>query len=256
MIMIKVSKIATGKQITLIPVNYIFSIGYRCNSVQFVRKYNMSKFSGPFDWMYIDLESSLVNIKDSFRDYLTGIDIEKGNPLKYMGQDYTNTVLPVNQKFTERNGNDLYDWVKICIFLHHDTGNPDEIEKIKLRVDRFNSLLTADPDKVMLVYISKILDSPGEEMTRISEMVKLYNIKANFVFILCSNGNPETSKKIENSLFIFKDVPDYQTQYDEGRAENEFEWLEWGMQGINFDKEYEIIKSHFDMNNLISKEEI
>lgn len=240
----------------LIPINYIFSIGYRCNSVQFVRKYNMSKFSGPFDWMYIDLDSSLINIRDKFSDYLIDVNIEIDGSLKYMDQDYSKTRLPINKKFTERMGNDLYDWEKICIFLHHDTEKPEEVEKIKLRADRFNSLIESDPEKIMLVYISKILDSPDDEMSRIVEMVKMYNIKTNFVFVLCSNGNTEGYKKIENCLFIFKDVPGYLDQYNSGKAENEFEWLEWGMQGINFDKEYEIIKSHFDMNNLISKEEI
>ena len=54
-------------------IKYSFSIGYRCNSVQFLRRYNMSKFSGPFDWMYIDVDSSIQNIKNEFERYLNDI---------------------------------------------------------------------------------------------------------------------------------------------------------------------------------------
>ena len=56
-------------------INYVFSIGYRCNSVQFLRRFEMSKFSGPFDWMYIDLETSLLNITNRFESYLDDIVI-------------------------------------------------------------------------------------------------------------------------------------------------------------------------------------
>ena len=240
----------------MIPINYIFSIGYRCNSVQFLRKYEMSKFSGPFDWMYIDLDTSLINISDRFSNYLTDIDIQKDPSLTYMSQNYSETVLPINTRFTERNSDDIYDWERICVFLHHDLNKQEEIEKINARIDRFNELMDSSPEKIMLVYISKILNSPEREMESIIEKVEEYGIKSYAVFVLCSPETEEYNKMIGNCLFIFKKVPNYSEQYEQGRAENEFEWTEWGMQGINFDKEYEVVKSYFDMNNLISKDEI
>jgi hypothetical protein len=54
-------------------INYVFSVGYRCNSVEFLRRFEVSKFSGPFDWMYIDLETSLMNIHNRFEFYLDDI---------------------------------------------------------------------------------------------------------------------------------------------------------------------------------------
>lgn len=216
----------------------------------------MSKFSGPFDWMYIDLDSSLINIRDKFSNYLSDISIQKDSSLTYMGQNYSETILPINTRFTERNSNDVYDWERICVFLHHDLSKQEEIEKINVRIDRFNEIMDLSPEKIMLVYISKILNSPEREMESIIEKVEEYGIKSYAVFVLCSSETAEYNKMVGNCLFIFKNVPNYSFQYEQGRAENEFEWAEWGMQGINFDKECEIVKSYFDMSNLISKDEI
>ena len=39
----------------MIKINYVFSIGHRCNCVNFVKKNNLRKISGPFNNMFIDL---------------------------------------------------------------------------------------------------------------------------------------------------------------------------------------------------------
>ena len=239
-------------------INYVFSIGYRCNSVQFVRKYELSKFSGPFDWMYIDLESAIKNIDNEFSDYLTDIETLKDQDLFYMSQNYKETSLPINWRFTEPNGNNIYDWNKICIFLHHRMEEPEEIEKIKIRVQRFLNVMSESPDRTLLVYISKIIegDKIDSEIYRIRNLVRDHNLKSNFCFIICSPECEESSVQFENCLFVMKKVPDYQEQYNLGKAENELEWLEWGMHGLNFDREYNEIKSKFNFSNLISKDDI
>jgi hypothetical protein len=60
---------------------------------------------------------------------------------------------------------------------------------------------------------------------------------------------------IDNMLFIIKKVPGYQEQYETYETDNNFEWLEWGMQGLNFDKEFEIIEKYYQFN-LAYKEEV
>ena len=264
-------------------INYVFSVGYRCNSVQFLRRFEMSKFSGPFDWMYIDLETSLINVHNQFESYLDDIVILNKNENKlinirnknfelinsdilklydsnivYMDENYLKITLPINQNFTIANSNDLYEWSRICIFLHHDLISDNEVDKIKTRVDRLNKIMDKDKNKVMLFYISKIIESKtvDEQINEIYLLVKKYNIESNLVSILCTPNYDDDVKVIDNCFFIIKNVPDYTFQFENNKTDNNFEWLEYGMSGINFEKEYEIIKNNFDLSKLLTKEEI
>ena len=71
-----------------------------------------------------------------------------------------------------------------------------------------------------------------------------------------SDGVGIDIKVIDNCFFIIKNVPDYTYQFENNKTDNNFEWLEYGMHGINFEKEYEIIKNNFDLSNLLNKEEV
>ena len=50
-------------------INYAYSIGSNCDSTFFIRHYKLSKFSGPFDWVYVDFNSALKNIEQKFERY-------------------------------------------------------------------------------------------------------------------------------------------------------------------------------------------
>ena len=260
-------------------INYVFSIGYRCNSVQFLRRFEMSKFSGPFDWMYIDLESALFNINNLFESYLNDIVILNkeeskiiniynknyniikdeiidlyNSEISYMNENYYKTTLPINQNFTEVNSKNIYDWERICVFLHHNLNSIKEINKIKNRIDRFNNIMKNDNQKVILFYISKILEnkSTNEEIDNILFLVKKYDIKANLVLILCTPNEEDEIRIVDNCYFLIKKVPSYLNQYNEFKTDNNFQWVEFGMQGINFENEYEVIKKYFDLSNLFN----
>jgi hypothetical protein len=264
-------------------INYVFSVGYRCNSVQFLRRFEVSKFSGPFDWMYIDLETSLMNIHNRFEFYLNDIVILNKNENKliniknknfesinsdilklydsnisYMNEDYFKTTLPINQNFTIVNSSNLYEWNRICVFLHNNLMSDDEVNKLKIRIDRLNEVMDKDKSKVMLFHISKIIESKtiDEEINEIYSLVKKYNIESNLVSILCTPNYNDDVKVIDNCFFIIKNVPDYTSQFENNKTDNNFEWLEYGMYGINFEKEYEIIKNNFDLSKILTKEEI
>ena len=254
-----------------------FAIGYRCNSVQFLRRYQMSKFSGPFDWMYIDLQSAVDNITSEFNDYLSNIVIVNGKEkaptplgratvngdildfsktqMVYMAHDYKNTKLPINQNWTTPTSNDIYKWDRICVFLHHHLEEESEVEKIKIRIDRFLDLIKNSPDKVLFLYISKILG--GNIELEIEKQIQLFRKLdgVNIVSILCSSETNSFHKKIDNVLFIVKNVPSYDAQYHSTGNDNDLEWSQWGMKGINFDFEFAIICNYFSFN-LIDKEDI
>ena len=51
-------------------IKYLFSIGFRCNSVNALKNHGLRKCSGPFDYMYIDLESCFEFISKKFEDFL------------------------------------------------------------------------------------------------------------------------------------------------------------------------------------------
>ena len=42
-------------------INFIFSIGYRCYSSEFLNNFKLKKMSSPFDYLFIDFETSLKN---------------------------------------------------------------------------------------------------------------------------------------------------------------------------------------------------
>lgn len=261
-------------------IKYSFSIGYRCNSVQFLRRYNMSKFSGPFDWMYIDIDSAVKNIKEKFEFYLKDIVIMNKNEaiLKllynnktvdvnkdildffdqspiYMKHDYKNQILPINQNFTEVKSNDIYNWDKICIFLHHNLNNDSELNKIEKRISFFNEVSSNYYENTLLFYISKIINKNDikKEVKRLTNLYLKLDIKYQFVSILCCVDVEDTHYKFENFLFIIKNVPDYNKQYEIYETDNNFEWLDYGMIGINYDKEYDIIKEYYDFSSLIEE---
>ena len=47
-------------------INYIFTLGYRCYSTDFIEIHKLRKMSGPFDYLYIDFETSLKIINNNF----------------------------------------------------------------------------------------------------------------------------------------------------------------------------------------------
>ncbi len=49
-------------------INYIFSIGYRCYSSDFLNIYKLRKISGPFDYLFIDFETALKIINNNFNN--------------------------------------------------------------------------------------------------------------------------------------------------------------------------------------------
>lgn len=263
-------------------IKYSFSIGYRCNSVQFLRRYNMSKFSGPFDWMYIDVDSAIQNIIEEFEFYLKDIVIMKKSdsllklvyPSKkvdidndiinffdqepmYMKHDYKSQLLPINQNFTEVKSNDIYNWNKICIFLHHILDDDSDLNKIEKRINIFNEVTSKYYENTLFFYISKIINKKDikKEVKRLTDLYLKLDKKYEFVSILCCADSEDTHYKFENFLFIIKNVPDYNKQYDLYETDNNFEWLDYGMIGINYDKEYDIIKKYYDFN-LVEKEDV
>jgi hypothetical protein len=148
-----------------IPINFIFSAGFSCDSANYLKRYDLRKMSGPFDFMYIDFETTLKVIDSKFEDYTSDIVVcNKHYQNRYL-QNSKNTTEPhlrfkpfiereyigyrnvsyydidllVNQNYIEEPEllGDLYDWTHICIFFHHNIVNIETREKIMMRSNRF-----------------------------------------------------------------------------------------------------------------------
>ena len=253
-------------------VHYIFSIGYRCTSGNALRDNGLRSCSGPFDYMYIDLETCFRNIANQFHGFLDPdelVTIHKNNktvshtksvhesiikfvgsdePIKYMAHDYSHIPVLMNQKFTsEWNlSENIYEWDNVCIFHHHNVNNPVIRNKIGKRCNLFNRIYETQYKHMNLFHITQIVDvSLNMYKAYIKLLVSDYQIRCMCTIIVCTVHPFQKKYEIQdNILFIFKRVPSYeiqsssvlytmeQSKYDRGTDNN-----------YHFTEEIEIMKS-------------
>ena len=54
-------------------LQFIFSIGFRCYSPDFLKTHHLRKISSPFDYLMVDIETAFHAIHTQFEDYLHDI---------------------------------------------------------------------------------------------------------------------------------------------------------------------------------------
>jgi len=216
-------------------INIIFSAGFSCDSANYLKRYNLRKMSGPFDYMYIDFETTLKVISTNFEDYTSDIVIcnkhyqnrylqnsknttephPRFKPLieqgfiGYRSDNYYDVDLLVNQNYIEEqelSGN-LYDWINICIFFHHNIVDRPTREKIIMRSNRFMNIYEQNPLKTCLLHVTKPLPestNPTQYIESIIEIKRKYHIQSYMIiFILLEQETQITKHKFkENCLFI------------------------------------------------------
>lgn len=235
-------------------IKYIFTIGFRCYAPETLKSHGLRPYSGPFDYLFIDIESACAIINNKFKKFMSDIVIfNKSNNKKYsntklsllnnskvcyMAHDYNNVDLRININYmnTCSSGN-LYDWKHICIFHHHDIMSPDIKTKISRRIERFNHIYNSTPNETMLFHITRIehIDNIDNYVQSIVNLKKRYNITSYMVLLVCCNNQPKTTIYKDNILFIIKNVPSYNTQYTTYQTDNNF----------SFNEEIDIMKSYF-----------
>jgi hypothetical protein len=254
----------------------VLSIGYRCYSAEFLKNYNLRKFSGPFDYMCIDMETCFKAIHNNYYDFLNDIivmyrneksvklmyqkktrEIKKNivelleNDIRYMADNYNNSGLLINQNYIDDNtlSGNLYDWNSICLFLHHAIQSEDIYKQLKMRCDRSQRLMQKYGETTCLFFISKIVNCSNitDYMNDIIRMKQKYNIVSFLTMILCCDNLEDTHFYNESNkcLFIVKKVEDYETQYSRYRTDNNY----------SYDKEYNLISQYFDFQ-LLEKNDV
>jgi hypothetical protein len=226
-----------------IKIRYIFSAGFRCYSPDTLKRFGLRPFSGPFDYLFIDLESvfKLVNLKMSL--FLSNIlvfnknkqhtyDLNSLNNLNtkhvcYMAHDYNSLDLLINTNFIDDNlSGNLYEWNSICIFHHHNILNREIYDTIAKRVDRFNNIMEQHYETTCLFHITKILSiyDIQEYMNNIILLKVMYYINSYIIIIVCCDNLEDSYYFKEKVLFIFKKVAPYSTQIELYKTDNNLDY--------------------------------
>jgi len=257
-------------------INFIFSIGYRCYSTDLLETYKLRKMSSPFDYLFINFETSLKIINNNFEDFLYDIilfnkntksielfykkntnEINKQfyelleNNIGYMAHNYNGSKLLFNQNYLDDNKlmDNLYNWNTICCFMHHNILDNHIYNSIKKRCERFNNIINKYSETTALFYITKIIHCENivDYMNNILELKKRYDIKCFIIIIInCDNiADNNYYNEQDKCLFIIKNVENYETQYSKYETDN----------NLNYEKEFNVISNHFTFN-LIEKNDI
>ena len=250
-------------------INFIFSIGYRGYSSDFLNIYKLRKITSPFDYLFIDFETALKIINNNFNNYLHDIilfnkktkNIELfykkntheintkfykllENNIGYMEHNYDANNLLFNQNYLDDDilNNNLYNWNTICSFPYHNILDNNIYNIIKKRCERFNDIINKNNETTALFYITKIINHNNiiDYMNEIIKIKKKYNIEC-FIIIIINCDNIEDSNyynDIDKCLFIIKKVEDYKIQASKYETDN----------NLNYEKEFNIISNYFNFN--------
>lgn len=251
-------------------INFIFSIGFRCYSPDFLIKYKLRKIAGPFDYLFVDLETAFDNINNNFEKFMSDIvfvnkkkkinkiyyskeiinkkilDFTKNKNINYMRHNYNKTNLVINQNFINNISSNLYNWDRICIFHHHNIIDKS-IYDIKLeRIKIFNNIYKNNGNRLCLLYITRIKTLQLEKYKEnIYNLKKKYNINCFLILIICSDNLQDEYFFENNILFIIKKVNNYDYQYKNNPGTDN---------NLNYDNEFNLIKKFFDMKLMDYKE--
>ena len=248
----------------MITINFIFSIGFRCNSPDFLGVNKIRNIAGPFDYLFVNIETAFEIISNNF-DYFFNdiilinknkniiknhystkpidkkiIDFVNNKYIGYMSNNYNDTDLIVNQNFINNTPNNLYNWDKICIFHHHNIIKKSEYDKVYERVKIFKNIYKERKNDMCLFYLTQIVETRDFEMykKKIYDLKTKYNINCYIIIIVCSDKFNDTYSFENNILYIVKKVKDYNYQYhhEHGTDNN-----------LDFTKEFNTIKKIFNL---------
>lgn len=246
-----------------IEINYIFSIGQRCNSTDFLKAYNMRNISGPFDHLFIDLETTFENIYNKFKlffsayvsfkkkynklvikkptTYLNPIfkNLETYEKIFYMGHNYYNFKLHINQNYIDNMSNNIYDWNRLLISIHHNFTDTGTCNMIRKRVNIFLYNYENNSDKLILFHMTKIMSDNTIDIYKnyIFDLKEKYKINCYLVIIYFSDKLDDGHLYENKVLIIIKKVKSYEIQLETKKIDNN---------RLKYNKELSIIHKYFD----------
>lgn len=223
-----------------IKINYVLTIGRRCNSTDYLRLNNLTKFSSPFDWLIVDFDSALELISKEFSDFTQDIliykhskpavmhkinDAERANKHLSILRSYPN-IIHFNRNFNKKTmrynlnyvgdkiDSNLYSKGRSCNFMHHDVTQPDIQLKLKKRTIRMNELMKNKKSETLLFYLSIIVDDYVYTVEHVKNTYEKIGNDARILYVACV---PFEGRKLEpvkyGNMYIFPlDVPSFEEQ--------------------------------------------
>jgi hypothetical protein len=231
-----------GKNILSIKmdVNFIFSVGYRCTTDDFLKKYNLRTMSSPFSYMVIDLNTSLNFIHNEFKEFIDVNYIDNIKLKKYKWKDELwNHELFFNKdiKLLEPN-KPIIDYDKICVWNHHNLNDENTKQTIQKRCDRMMYYLKNHQNNVLLFYIDKLrkpilnnLDYVDFDI--INTITSKYKVR--FLYLLPIENHP----KIEIIQKEYINIIIYPSNNNSNSNDIKDNFIPW-------DKVFQIISSFYD----------
>lgn len=246
-------------------IEYITSVGFRCYAPDLLKDHGLRKFSGPFDYIYIDLETCLESISTRFEKYLKDIvcihkndnhiskhyyenekidkrleDLMKESTIGYMPHVYNGNKLMINENFLGKVTNNFYNWDRILVFHHQNVLDKTVHDTLKKRCDRLLKMYESY-DKLALLHVTRIIedDNLTEFKKKIKYMMEKYDIKCYLIVIICSDKLIENHQMEGNILYIIKKVAKYEKQ------ENTYPGTD---NNLNYEREYKIMCKYFEFD--------
>lgn len=250
------------------PIHYIFSLGYHSRSIKVLKKYDLYRCSGPFDYMIIDLETCFENIKNAFKyflDYDHLVMIQQNEkkiisykhvndniiqlvqrkdtePITFMNKTYFSEPIFMNQTYVKNNDSEIpldteiHHWDRVCIFNDNVFDTTLRTSLLK-SCERFNRIYHIQSKYISLFHITLIIDLPLKMYKKLVEdWIKYYGIHCFLTIIICTIDPVKKKYELkDNILFIHKVIT-----LD---ASNDY----------SFEEEIKIMKKKLDIQ-LVSKE--
>ena len=138
-------------------INNIFSIGYRCNTDEFLNNFlQIRKYSSPFSYMVIDIKTALHFINDNFKNYTNTEFIMPGKNT-YTFNKHKWTCNNIHKCSIIKNDYvDILDMDTVCIWNHHNLYDKAQIDTFNKRGKHLLECLQNKPNTMLLFYIEKI----------------------------------------------------------------------------------------------------
>ena len=173
----------------------IYSIGYRCNTDDLMKKLNIRHYSSPFSYMVIDYKSVFKYINNNFENFFDIIYLnnkEKNNEIyelsnqEFYNYNWYNTFwyndLYINKScLINKHIQNVPDWNNVCIWNHHNINNIEVKNTINKRIERLYNSLNNKSNTTLLIYINKIEKNINYDKNELLDFIK--NKKCNLLFI-------------------------------------------------------------------------
>lgn len=235
-------------------ITHCYSIGRRCTTRQILETFKLQKDTGPLDWCITDFETSIDLINTSFKHYVNDIImINKSKPINillfkkytnksnikfniqnrliYNQNDWSNVDLFFNNYYSsEIPYNNIHDMSRVLLYMHHNFKLDDTISTLTRRKERFVDNIKNYSNKILLFYISNILDINNyiEYRDSIKQNIERCIFKnCYFVIILCVPGINNYFEYFKDNIIIYKNVPSKEMQYKNKFNDNDIEFVNY-----------------------------